>query len=161
MIENLRKLHAHMAWADSRTLHSLVRSQGEPASARAIYAHVLGAEHVWLARLRQQTPNVAVWPDLDLAGCARLAEENAEEIGSFMGTLDAADLARQIPYTNSAGRPFRSTVADILIHLFMHGTYHRGQVALLLRSSGAVPEPTDYIAFVRGAPAATRQDSRP
>jgi len=39
----------------------------------------------------------------------------------------------------------------------MHGCYHRGQVAMLIRDGGGTPAPTDYIAFVRGAPAATRQ----
>ena len=43
--------------------------------------------------------------------------------------------------------------------LLLHGAYHRGQIALLLREGGAEPAPTDYIAFVRGAPAATRTPS--
>jgi uncharacterized damage-inducible protein DinB len=47
-------------------------------------------------------------------------------------------------------------VEDILLQIFLHGTYHRGQVALLLRQGEATPAPTDYIAYVRGAPAATR-----
>lgn len=158
VIAYLRGLHAHMAWADSRTLDSLIRSRGEPDNARLIYAHVLGAEHVWLARLRRDPPTVAVWPELDLKGCARLAMENAEALGAFMHSIDAADIEREVEYTNSAGLTFRSKVSDILLHLFLHGTYHRGQVALLLRSSGAVPEPTDYIAFVRGVPAATRMN---
>lgn len=161
MIEHLRNMHSHMAWADSRTLESLIRTNGEPATARGIYAHVLGAEHVWLARLRGERASLAVWPELDMDGCARLARQNAEAIGSFISTLGAADLEREVAYTNSAGLPFRSKVADIVLHLFLHGTYHRGQVALLLRSSGAIPEPTDYIAFVRGAPSATRHDRAP
>ena len=39
----------------------------------------------------------------------------------------------------------------------MHGSYHRGQVAMLLRQSGAEPLPTDYIVFVRGVPAAAQR----
>jgi uncharacterized damage-inducible protein DinB len=42
----------------------------------------------------------------------------------------------------------------------LHGAYHRGQIALLIRQAGAVPAPTDYVAFVRGAPTATRSSSR-
>jgi uncharacterized damage-inducible protein DinB len=38
----------------------------------------------------------------------------------------------------------------------LHGSYHRGQIALLVRAGGSTPAPTDYIAFIRGAPAATR-----
>ena len=34
------------------------------------------------------------------------------------------------------------------------------QIALLIRQAGAVPAPTDYVAFVRGAPTATQSSSR-
>ena len=43
---------------------------------------------------------------------------------------------------------------DMLLQVVLHGCYHRGQVALVVRGAGAEPSPTDYIAFVRGAPAA-------
>jgi len=52
---------------------------------------------------------------------------------------------------------FRSRVEDILLHVVLHGCYHRGQVAIALREAGAEPSATDFIAFVRGVPAATRQ----
>jgi uncharacterized damage-inducible protein DinB len=59
---------------------------------------------------------------------------------------------------NSAGQAFTSTVEDILLHVCLHGQYHRGQVALLLREAGAAPATTDYIAFARGAPTAPSRD---
>ena len=70
--------------------------------------------------------------------------------------LDEAALARNVHYTNSAGLEFDSTVGDILLHVALHGAYHRGQIALLVRAGGSAPAPTDYIQFTRGAPAATR-----
>jgi uncharacterized damage-inducible protein DinB len=118
---------------------------------------VLGAEHVWLARLRQEPARVAVWPALELAGCRRLAEEVQRGYAELLAGLDAAGLEREVAYRNSAGDAFRSSRADILLHVALHGCYHRGQVALELRRAGAEPQPTDYIAFVRGAPAATRR----
>jgi uncharacterized damage-inducible protein DinB len=75
----------------------------------------------------------------------------------LVARLGPTDLARVATYRNSANIEFTSTVEDILIHVAMHGAYHRGQVARALRQGGAVPEPTDYIAFTRGAPAATRR----
>ena len=154
MLEQLHDLHRHMAWADTRVLESLRRSSGEPPQALRIYAHVLGAEHVWLARLRQDEATVPVWPKVDVDSCARLAEASAREVGRFVSDLKEGDLEREIPYTNSTGQTFRSKIQDILLHLFLHGAYHRGQVALLIRGQGGEPEATDYIAFVRGTPAA-------
>lgn len=149
-------MFAHLGWADGRTLAALRAAPTLPAKALELYAHVLGAEQVWLARLHQQPAQVAVWPSLDLDGCEALARANHAGYVAFLSGLEATALDGPVPYTNSAGISFRSTPRDILLHVALHGCYHRGQVALELRRGGAEPQPTDYIAFVRGAPAATR-----
>jgi uncharacterized damage-inducible protein DinB len=156
MLTHLARLVEHLAWADAEVLAALRSAPGAPASAREIYAHVLGAEHVWLARLRERPPKAAVWPSASLAECAELAAHNARELRDFVAGLGPGDLDRTVHYVNSAGRAFDSTIADILLHVMLHGSYHRGQVALLIRSQGAAPAPTDYIGFVRGVPAARR-----
>src|SRR5690606_1364355 len=78
---------------------------------------------------------------------------NAEGYGALLAELGPADLEREVSYRNSAGRAFESTVVDLLMHVALHGSYHRGQIALLLREGGAEPSATDYVAFIRGAPA--------
>jgi uncharacterized damage-inducible protein DinB len=123
------------------------------------YAHVLGAEHIWLARIARRPPEHAVWPALTLDECEALAERNRAECGALVAGMQPGDGDREIPYRNSAGDFFVSRLEDILLHVALHGAYHRGQVSLLVRQSGGVPAPTDYIAFVRGAPAATRADA--
>jgi uncharacterized damage-inducible protein DinB len=45
----------------------------------------------------------------------------------------------------------------MLTHVTLHGAYHRGQIAASIRAGGDTPTATDYIAFIRGAPAATRR----
>lgn len=40
-------------------------------------------------------------------------------------------------YSNIKGEKFTSTLDDILIHVFNHSTYHRGQVALLVTMPAA------------------------
>ena len=155
MAHPLRRLFDHLAWADDRVLRSLREAPAIPPKALELFAHVLGAEHVWLARLRQTSGRVPVWPSLDLDQCAALALENKAGYGALLDELQADGLRAEVPYTNSAGTSFRTPVEDILLHVALHGCYHRGQVAILLRQNGAVPQPSDYIAFVRGAPAAT------
>jgi len=152
----LERLFAHLRWADGRTLAALRAAQAPPAKALELYAHILGAEHVWLARLNQQPAQLAVWPTGSPDELGALADANHAGFAALLAALDPAALEAEVPYTNSAALAFRSTRLDILLHVALHGCYHRGQVALLLRESGAAPLPTDYIAFVRGAPAATR-----
>jgi uncharacterized damage-inducible protein DinB len=129
-------------------------SPGPDARTLTIYAHILGAEAVWLARLAGRRPDVAVWPVLSLDEAASLAVRNADELDARLASLTAEDLGREIEYRNSAGLEFRSTIEDILLHVMLHGSYHRGQVMLLIRTGGGEPASTDYIAFVRGVPAA-------
>ena len=158
MIATLRRLFKHMQWADAAVLESL-RSSETPARAIEIYGHLLASEYVWLSRLLGVSPVHAVWPALDLEGCSKLAWENNDAYGRFAASLEEIDLSREVTYTNSAGQTFQSRVDDILMHVALHGSYHRGQIALLVRDAGGVPPRTDYIAHVRGVPAATRVDS--
>jgi uncharacterized damage-inducible protein DinB len=155
----LPRLFDHLAWADANArdaLRAMPASSAEAARATELFAHVAAAEHVWLSRLMGQPPEHPVWPDLDLATSAALATRTAAELRQYVASLGPEDLASEVDYTNSAGRRFRDRVEDILMHVAMHGAYHRGQIALLTRQGGAEPASTDYIAFVRGAPAATR-----
>jgi uncharacterized damage-inducible protein DinB len=155
-LQPFSRLVAHLAWADDRVLAALRSATVPDATCLALFAHVLAAEHVWLARLRGETPRHPVWPTLSLEECAALVQSNQRELEPLVAALTPRELERPVTYVNSAGRQFTSRVDDILLHLCLHGTYHRGQIAWELRRTGGVPLPTDYIALVRGAPAATR-----
>ncbi|HJU68038.1 MAG TPA: DinB family protein [Gemmatimonadaceae bacterium] len=159
-MNHLRALMDHMAWADERILASL-RQPGVPPRALEIYAHVLGTEHNWLTRLEERPRTILVWPTLTLEECAQLSAENQRAFGAYVDRLASADLRRTVHYRNSAGVEFDSPIEDILLHVAMHGSYHRGQVTMLVRDAGAEPQPTDFIEFVRGAPAATRASVAP
>ena len=156
MAHHLDRLVAHMGWADRLVLESLRDAASIPPMILELYAHVLAAEEVWLARLTGTTPRVAVWPALSLEQCATLAAENRDRLAAYAAPLDATDLGRGISYKNSAGEEFTSTIEDILLHVALHGAYHRGQIAAGLREHSATPAPTDFIAFARGAAAARR-----
>jgi uncharacterized damage-inducible protein DinB len=47
--------------------------------------------------------------------------------------------------------PFRTTqvrLAHLIEHLANHSTYHRGQIALMMRQLGAAPLATDFHMFL-------------
>ena len=152
--EHLRKLIDHLKWADEAILDALRTAPGNDTRALPIYAHVLGAEAVWLARIAGKQPDVAVWPTLSIDDAATLAARNASDFDALLASLASGDAERVIHYRNSAGAEFRNTVEDILLHVALHGSYHRGQISLVIRRGGGEPASTDYIAFIRGAPAA-------
>ena len=154
MLGYLNKLVEHLAWADDCALSALQNAPGTDSRGLTFYAHILGAEATWLARIAGRRPDVAVWPTLSLEEAATLAARNAAELRALIAPLTSDDLAAEVQYRNSAGREFRSTLEDILLHVALHGAYHRGQVSLVIRGGGGDPIATDYIAFIRGAPAA-------
>jgi uncharacterized damage-inducible protein DinB len=67
----------------------------------------------------------------------------------FLATRTSFDLERVIEYTNSKGEHYASKIADVLMHVVMHGAYHRGQIAASVREHGGEPAYTDYIQAVR------------
>lgn len=154
MLGYLMKLVAHLEWADAATLRALETAPGTDTQALTVYTHVLGAEAVWLARIAGRTSDVAVWPTLSLEQSRALGHRNVSELKALLQSADEHSIDREIDYRNSAGQPFTSKVEDILLHVCLHGAYHRGQIAQMIRQGGGEPEPTDFIAFIRGAPTA-------
>lgn len=151
------KLFQHLGWADERVLQSLRAAHSVLKKDLDLYAHILGSEHNWLSRIRGSAPSLAIWPTLTLDECERVGKENVSAFNALVSSMTSELLQKPITYRNSAGDQFTSTLEDILTHVSLHGAYHRGQIAASIRAVGDAPNPTDYIAFARGAPAATRK----
>ena len=67
---------------------------------------------------------------------------------TFIAALTPERLAEPLSYVNFSGDSFTRELGDALLHLANHGTYHRGQVATLLRTLGHKAAPTDYLFFI-------------
>jgi uncharacterized damage-inducible protein DinB len=139
----IERLLAYDDWANRETLRSLGGTP--PAAACRRFAHILGAERTWLQRITGGAP-VAVWPEPDLAAFAGELDDLRRR---WRGVLAAEDPLRTVAYTNTKGRRFESTVGEILLHVVLHGAYHRGQIAADLRAHGVEPAYTDFIHATR------------
>ena len=150
MKSHLERLFRFVSWADRRTLESL---RAVPLAAIAetlpLLAHVLAAEHVWLARLEGREPKHPVWPDLSLEACVQLLHENDAGYRALLNQLSEEQLADVTNYRNAAGQEFSTPVLDILLQVITHGGYHRGQIAKILGRNGVTPASTDFIVFQR------------
>lgn len=155
MKEALERAWAHVAWANGRLGRTLAEVEGEPGAREALrlFGHVVAAERVWLDRVRQGTSDHPVWPaegaEADLGALLSLAVRNAEEAQGLLARSDEDDLERPVSYRNTSGTAFETSLGDILLHVALHGAYHRGQAAQALRGGGLEPVNTDYITFVR------------
>jgi uncharacterized damage-inducible protein DinB len=69
---------------------------------------------------------------------------------SWLDFIEATEsFDRELIYNNYVGDPYINNVEQIMIHLVNHGTYHRGQIAILLRQKGFEPINTDFITYDR------------
>ena len=157
MKDHFNKLYQHQAWADERVLQSLRAAHSVLKRDLDLYSHILGSEHNWLSRINGSVPKLAIWPTLTLDECERVGKETVSAFTALISSLTPESLQKPITYRNSVGDQFTSTLEDILTHVSLHGAYHRGQIAASIRAAGDAPTPTDYIAFARGSPAATRK----
>lgn len=155
------KLLAYNRWANARMLEpagavSLAEWDrevgGSFGSLHGTLTHVYGAEWVWLQRSMGVSPPTLPAPG-DVPTPAALREEwlaLEERLAAFSRGLTEEGLASTVTYANFQGETWTYTLADILFDLVNHSTYHRGQVATLLRQLGKTPVATDYVRFLEG-----------
>lgn len=134
----------YLVWANERTLGAL-RSTAD-ATAGNIFAHLIGAERVWANRLLSRPQDCPIWPDWGLDECEQHIPENAALYRTVVETLPADQV---IAFVNSQGTPLMSPVEPILLHVFAHGAYHRGQIAQDIRQAGGEFLDTDYYIFTQ------------
>lgn len=147
-LATLRRRFRYHTWATRQLADALVRTPA-PDAIRP-FAHALVADRVWLLRLRgEPTEAVALWPDLDAAGCRALALRNADAYAAYLDALTEVDLGATVAYRNSKGAAYETAVADVLDHVLLHAPHHRGQANAALRAAGGEPPGVDFILWVR------------
>jgi uncharacterized damage-inducible protein DinB len=133
-------------WANKRMHEALhqVKTVAEYPRIKSLFAHILGAQKVWIARIQGEISSHKIWPDVRESQVEGLLIENHQKLVQL-----APRASEIITYTNSKGTAFSNSVQDILTHLIIHGQHHRAQIALLIRQAGQTPPGTDYIFFLR------------
>jgi len=148
-IQRLKRELAYNVWANLEVLRSLLVAQTVPDRAQEVMDHIIGAEWLWLRRLGHDAAPMEVWPNLPLAECEAQLGELSRAWQTYLSGLTLDSLGQQIRYTNSKGEDWSNTVADMLTHVVLHSSYHRGQIATLLGRAGETAAYSDYIECVR------------
>lgn len=144
--DSFRRQFNYDAWANREVLAAM-RKNGDDARSLQLVSHILAAGRLWLERLQQRPQSVRVWPESDLTQCEAEAGKLEREWKAYLDSI--GDLSREISYKNSKGEAYTSRIDDILMHVILHGAYHRGQIASHMRECGQVPAYTDFIHGIR------------
>lgn len=161
MKELLLQLSAYNAWANAQLLQALRALPEDTLRAElrssfpSLYAtvlHMLDAESIWWQRLKLQE-NIQRPSDSfrgEFSELVRLIEAQDREWQEWIAAARETMLEHEFKYHNTKREPFKQPVFQMLLHLFNHNTYHRGQLVTLMRQLGLEKIPaTDFIVWSR------------
>jgi uncharacterized damage-inducible protein DinB len=143
-------------WANQKTLESCQNLTfeeftrdlgGSFPSVRDTLVHILMADGAWCHRTQElpyTRPVPTNYPDLE---SIRVAWQPYDK--QWAEILQNIPPDTQMRYTAFDGTRYVSTLEEIFRHVVNHGSYHRGQVAFMLRLLGKVPHGTDWITLNR------------
>lgn len=158
--DHILRLFEFHHWAEDRmfnafaavTVEQLDRAWGGSfGTGRGLLRHVVGADRLWVERWNGVSPKTL--PDFPATHTARDFREEWEKVKAdeqrFLSSLSRDRLASDLTYVNMKGEQWTYPLAEILVHVVNHGTYHRGQMTHLLRDLGQIAPPTDYLIFLQ------------
>ena len=140
------------AFASLESVPADRRDSAEYRRAVDLMAHLNAARGIWKRRIEGTSrPKENSFPQgMTLQDVRSSWAETAREWNALLQSLDDEGLARLVDYRMLDGSPHRNTVEEILTQLFGHSSYHRGQIAMLVKTAGGTPAMTDYIFWLRG-----------
>lgn len=142
----LKTYLAYNDFANRSFIDTLNEANADIERVVLLMSHILNAQHVWNSRVKGTEPKYKIWQVHDVKDMMNIHEENQANTKEI---LETEDMTREITYKNSYGNEFTNTVIDMMMQALNHGTYHRGQIAQLLRGKGIDPPGSDYITFRR------------
>lgn len=164
MKEILLQLAAYNTWANQLMLEAIIQLPEEQQdqelpssfkSLRATLLHMLDAESIWWQRMKLQERIVRPSEGFQ-GGMNELAQAVLQQNRLWNEWIRQAgehQLHHVFQYQNTKREQFKEPVSQMLLHVFNHGTYHRGQLVNMMRQLGAGKIPaTDFIVWSRKKP---------
>ena len=164
--DDIQLLYEYDRWANSRVLQAASALSDEQfmrdlggsfRSVRDTLVHIIGGEWSWLAYWKEPCHSSSFLTDLktrrdalfnpdafpNVAAVQLKWAEVEEEQAEFVNCVTDESLEKMIPFRTTQVR-----LAQLMQHLANHSTYHRGQVALMMRQLDAEPVATDFHEFL-------------
>lgn len=161
MKELLLQLATYNVWANGLLLDVILQLPEEQQKAEIKSSfpslflttlHMWDAESVWWQRLKLSERVVAPSENFDggiLDVANGLLQQN-RQWQEWVANAQEHMLQYVFSYQNSKREQFKQPVYQMLVHLFNHGTYHRGQLVTILRQLNVKKIPqTDFIVWSR------------
>lgn len=164
--DDIQLLYEYDRWANNRVLQAVSALSTEQfthdlgggfRSVRDTLVHIIGGEWIWLAYWKKPPHSSTLLADLrkrrdalfnpgafpNVAAVQSRWVEVEKEQAEFVNRVTNESLEKVLPFRTTQIR-----LAHLMQHLANHSTYHRGQVALMMRQLDAEPLATDFHVFL-------------
>jgi uncharacterized damage-inducible protein DinB len=98
---------------------------------RIFQHHVQGLPHAFTAPRSETMP--------ELQTLADSAREVDDWYAAYLRGLTENEFGQVLDFAFTSGKPARMTRGEIVLHVCLHGTYHRGNAGALLQLRGLTP----------------------
>lgn len=160
MKDLLQQYAAFNVWATQRITDVVAQLSEEKINAEIASSfpsmfktvlHLLDAETIWWQRLKLQEHIER--PSETFAGSFEELQKKLLQQSSlfseWVSNASEPQLQHVFAYIRDKEQN-KMQVCDMLLHLFNHNSYHRGQLVTMLRQSGVIKIPsTDFAAYLR------------
>jgi uncharacterized damage-inducible protein DinB len=110
---------------------------------RIFQHHLQGSPHAFLAPRSEQMP--------ELQALADSAREVDDWYASYVGGLTVNEFEQPVDFIFTSGKPARMRRGEIILHVCLHGTYHRGNAGAVLQLKGLTPSRDAITDFLEAA----------
>ena len=164
--DDIQLLYGYDRWANNRVLQAASALGAEEftrdlggsfRSVRDTLVHIIGGEWIWLAYWKEPPDGPASLADLrtrrdvlfnpdafpNVAAVHLKWAEVEKEQTEFVNRVTNELLEKMLPFRTTQVR-----LAHLMQHLANHSTYHRGQLALMMRQLNAELLATDFHVFL-------------
>jgi uncharacterized damage-inducible protein DinB len=160
MRQLLQQYAAYNLWANKRIVDTASRlNEGQVdkeivSSFPSVYKtvmHMMEVENVWWQRLQLvEQPTSSGWFTGNFNELSKKLLALSQQWQNWMGNTNDANIDHVFAYYNFQKEYFKQPVYEMLLHLFNHQTFHRGQIITMFRQLGLEKIPqTDFIVFTR------------
>ncbi len=142
------KLYQYNEWANNRVIDCLNKQNISDEKILTLMGHIVAAQFLWFNRINGLPPaDVKLWGEYKLDKLNDMVKQANSMWLEFVQSQESFD--RELTYRNYVGDPYTNNVEAIMMHLVNHCSYHRAQIAMLLRQKGFEPVNTDFITYDR------------
>jgi len=162
-VSTLERVFSYKAKANEEILTTM-RQFDDASPAKQIAIRVLNHSHavdrIFAANLRRAehgytSPNPGQAPSLEELSAA--IKTSDQWYINYVSGVDQPQLAERIDFTFTDGLRGRMSREEMLMHVTVHGEYHRGQISLIMMQNSITPPSDGFTSYLHKTEASTRR----